>query len=283
MSDAVIPVDITRAPVQENFRNGRGACFGIYGGFTLIELLVVIAIIAILAAILFPVFTTAKESGRRAKCASQLRQLIAANLSYADDNGGHFVPAASDMFEGNLQRWHGTRNNQWSAFDATRGPLWIYFGRSGGLKTCPSAPNLNPGFEPSCGGFGYNAYYVGGTYYRSYPPDCATLTSTMGNLARPTRTVMFTDSAIATDAQRPSEYSFAEPPCYVTPDGAGWPLTPSIHFRHNGRASVGWCDGHVTCEKMSFTQQGTNIYGCDNAKFNIGWFGPNDNSLFDDK
>ena len=88
MSYAVTPVSITRAPVQENFRNGRGACFGLYGGFTLIELLVVIAIIAILAAILFPVFTTAKENARQTDCLSNLKQLSLAWQAYADYNSG---------------------------------------------------------------------------------------------------------------------------------------------------------------------------------------------------
>jgi competence protein ComGC len=40
-----------------------------------IELLVVIAIIAILAAILFPVFSRARENARRASCQSNLKQV----------------------------------------------------------------------------------------------------------------------------------------------------------------------------------------------------------------
>ncbi len=60
--------------------------------FTLLELLVVIAIIAVLASILFPVFMSAKESARTAKCASNLRQMGVAVLLYLDDNGGKFPP-----------------------------------------------------------------------------------------------------------------------------------------------------------------------------------------------
>ncbi len=57
-------------------------------GFTLIELLVVIAIIAILAAILFPVFASARASAKRASCQSNLKQVVTAALLYADDFGG---------------------------------------------------------------------------------------------------------------------------------------------------------------------------------------------------
>jgi prepilin-type N-terminal cleavage/methylation domain-containing protein/prepilin-type processing-associated H-X9-DG protein len=44
-------------------------------GFTLIELLVVIAIIAVLAAILFPVFSSARQSAKKASCLNNLKQL----------------------------------------------------------------------------------------------------------------------------------------------------------------------------------------------------------------
>lgn len=53
--------------------------------FTLIELLVVIAIISILAAILFPVFSMAREKARQTSCASNLKQLGIAFTQYCQD------------------------------------------------------------------------------------------------------------------------------------------------------------------------------------------------------
>lgn len=55
-------------------------------GFTLIELLVVIAIIAILAAILFPVFASAREKARQTACVNNMKQLGIGLMQYAQDN-----------------------------------------------------------------------------------------------------------------------------------------------------------------------------------------------------
>ncbi len=55
-------------------------------GFTLIELLVVIAIIAILAAILFPVFSKAREKARQTQCTNNQRQIAIAISMYTQEH-----------------------------------------------------------------------------------------------------------------------------------------------------------------------------------------------------
>src|SRR5271163_752580 len=67
-------------------------------GFTLIELLVVIAIIAILAAILFPVFASARAKARQTSCASNMKQIALGGIMYVGDYDETFPK--SDSYPG---------------------------------------------------------------------------------------------------------------------------------------------------------------------------------------
>jgi len=58
--------------------------------FTLLELLVVVAIIALLAAILFPVFSSARQKARDTSCLSNMKQIGLGVQQYVQDYDGTF-------------------------------------------------------------------------------------------------------------------------------------------------------------------------------------------------
>lgn len=261
-------------------------------GFTLIELLIVIAIIAILGAILLPALSRARQKALSMQCVNNLRQLFLANTMYAAENNGHYCPAAPDIdagFGGRI-RWHGVRDepNGESEFDPKRGPLAEYL-PDARVKECPvftemrRAGEVPNAFESGAGGYGYNMAYVGGTSYLDDFPDSCRNGSLDTAIAAPAQTIMFADAALPQDGYL-IEYSFIEPPYFPSPQNPSgnqsWGYSsPSIHFRHNGRANVLWCDGHISSEKWGWAPD-TNLYGGQNRRWAVGWFGPKDNRLF---
>ena len=103
--------------------------------FTLIELLVVIAIIAVLAAILFPVFQTAREKARQTTCLSNLKQLGAAMSAYADDWNG-CLPQTVPFEAQYDHNWAGIEYAGWMVVPDL-GSLFPYV-KSIGVYLCPS-------------------------------------------------------------------------------------------------------------------------------------------------
>ena len=100
-------------------------------GWTLMDLLVVIAVLGILVALLLSSLGKAGERGRQAICANNLKQIVTANLIYAngDDSGRlspHDDPGKYPLFHHN---W-----------------LWIHGGVDPKLYYCPGA---NQRYEPN--------------------------------------------------------------------------------------------------------------------------------------
>ena len=254
-------------------------------GFTLIELLVVIAIVGILAAILLPTLGRARGWADQAKCSSNLRQLQCANVLYAADKG-YYVAAAEDICNSsNRKRWHGERSAQKEPFDGTRSPLLPYMGDAKEIKKCPAfrpyTDDAEVAFEHGCGGYGYNDRGVGSrAYCVGFNEQGVMRGMEPGAIREPARTVMFCDAAYPKSVKGKRyvvEYSFAEAYRQLSEKGSGEAdvADPSVHFRHHGKANVVWCDGHVSQEAMAFSKG----KGFENQ--NIGWFGPQNNTLFD--
>lgn len=237
--------------------------------FTLVELLVALAVVGILAAVLMPSLNGAKVTAQGMASASNLKQLAAANYSYAADHDGTYCPAQD---QSNLVRWHGARTAVSAPFDPTKGYLSPYLGQSGRVKVCPLFHGLITGpqsFEDGSGGYGYNEIYIGGTPASMFQP------ARVSQTARAARTVMFTTCAYANGAGV-QEYPFCEPPYWPGGNGTLTSTRPSptVHFRYRGQALVAWCDGHVSAEPMQPRDDGYNPNGGNAAAHDLGWFGP---------
>lgn len=211
--------------------------------FTLIELLVVIAIIAILAAILFPVFATAREKARQTACASNMKQLGIAFVQYTTDNDDCFPVNPGNGLRGSF------------------GKIYPYV-KSLQAFTCPDDPST-PGGNPISYGANNN---IGTTTGNNLPSalskyNCTSMTVLLSEIRCPGSSITQSDimslDSPSTDGQgklQPQD-SAAN---WVNDNGqtGGRPYVPwtganaagwvyAIQGRHSNGANYVFLDGHV--------------------------------------
>lgn len=202
------------------------------GGFSLFELLVVIAIIAILAALLLPTLGGGKRLAQRTQCTNNLRQLGLALQGYLAEN--HVYPQSdwSRQLEQALKKGQPPTN------------FW-----ERGVWRCPSAEwnrdSAARDFSPQY--YGYNGFGV---------VKVGNLTNGLG---------LFKAPPIATresDVFNPVEMmalgdSFTFALSFLRMDLRDLSQCGNTFSRHQGKANVAFCEGHVASPKLRFLFEDT--------------------------
>ena len=233
---------------------GRPKASLVKHGFTLIELLVVIAIIALLAAILFPVFSRARENARKTSCSNNVKQIMVGVTQYLQDY--------DEMFP--LRDATGVGN--WPV-------IIMPYVKAVQLFQCPSdSSRASMGSSPN-------------NFHTSYIANSATATPAnsfglfgrlegiaVADVVKPADTVCITDSG----------YLFTTTPPYVNrsvPTTTTYLLVPATagmtapnatsgayaapSDRHLESVNVGFADGHVKSMRLdAFYPGSTSTFDC---------------------
>lgn len=207
-----------------------------HAGFTLTELLVVITIIVTLASLSMLGISRMRAAGNRAAAVTIMRQLQVANIGYATDNNGQFVPIAEKDENGGLaMEWY--RNPKFLSY-LTGNPNEADKSTSQLLAAPPSV--LDPvvvrskkrQWDRLSASYGFNATGL------TWPTDSrsAPMSYRLSQVANPGRTAFIVS---ATNYQ----VSYAGRKLWKDSPVEGKTTTDKMAFRHDQKAIVIYYDG----------------------------------------
>jgi prepilin-type N-terminal cleavage/methylation domain-containing protein len=232
--------------------------------FTLIELLVVIAIIAVLAAILFPVFSQAKEAAKKTQSISNMRQLGISWQLYNTDYDDTLM-RVSVPDEHGVVYWWGCWEEDEQELRVEEGLLYPYTRNNGIYKD--SSFNAQVTGSMNFSGYGYNYAYLSPSTYS--PPNWEEnpIPVNASSIEFPSETVAFASNA------RLNTWAYDNPVL----EGTGYLEPPSFDFptfqgRHNKHGVVLWSDGHAKAQKpiLRTGDFGWGYNGAQFAPYNLG-------------
>lgn len=199
--------------------------------FTLIELLVVIAIISILAAVLFPVFATAREKARQMSCLSNEKQLNLAVQQYTTDNDDCLPNQVSaENGDGVTGAWiyYDTFEN---GFDVTKGSLYPYV-KSKAVYVCPDDKWADPNRL---------SYSMNACVAQKEPPTGGFIPGkSLASIENPSAIMLFGEEAVYTIKDTSPAQATSS-----TDDGHFQTDYTSFSTRHNKGSIISFVDGHT--------------------------------------